>query len=95
MVRLGFLLGLQYFVYPGALVTFATLGCLAFGLLGLTWLTWYSWPNGELFSPLAPLGALRCPWMSSLTVGSVVCGAPGRFSYFGYSWLLNLLVCLS
>ena len=55
------LLGLQYLVHPGALVTFDILGCLALCLLWLTGITWFFWPKGELFSPLGILNFFRCP----------------------------------
>ena len=72
-------------VYLGTVTTLATLGCQTI------WFAWADlfdlilWPKGELFSPLSILDAFKHLKLSGFIVISIVIGASGCFSYFGYS----------
>ena len=75
----------------GALVTLATIGCLAFLFAWAYLHDLVLWPKGELFSPL---DTFRNPKVSGFAISSVVIDTSGYFSYYAYFRLLSLFVCL-
>ena len=90
----GLLFNLKYLVLLGALVTLATLGCLALLIAFEACPTWYLWPKGKLFSLLAPLGTFRQLKLSGFIESSMVFYILIQLSYFGYFGLLSLGICL-
>ena len=71
------LLGLQCLENPCVLATLATLGYLT------TWFVYFNLPNLVFFDrkwAIWPFGALKHPYMSRFTVGSVVFSTSRHFS---------------